>query len=159
MYSCVLFDHMHTQAGRVKNQSTPIQEQVHQYEYLSSALKSGWFVPSLQSPLLFSSLSFHRRKVIWHSKVICKGDWWPTIDVPIPSRQRHFIQLCWVYKHERRQQWRDYQHHKGEEEGAEEDKRWGWNGQKEIDGDKPGLRKTWWYQRWEIWILFRGRNK
>ncbi len=88
--------------------------QIHTHQYTNtctnmnicpwfSNLLSGfkiWIIrPFLQS--LISSLSFHRRKVIWHSKVICKGDWWLTIDVPIPSRQQHFIQLCWEYKHDR----------------------------------------------------------
>lgn len=86
---------------------TPKHKHMRQREYLSSVLKSAQRLSNLDNsphspnPYLFSSLSFHRRKVIWHSKVICKGDWWLTIDVPILSRQRHFIQLCREYKHDR----------------------------------------------------------
>lgn len=56
--------------------------------------------PISPKPHFFYSLSFHRREVIWHSKLIFKEDWWLTIDVSILSRQQHFLQLCWEYKHD-----------------------------------------------------------
>lgn len=70
--------------------------------------------PSSPKKLLFSSPSFYtEQRVIQRNKLIPGEDGWRTIDVSVPSRQRHFLQLCREYKHDHGQQWRDYRRHKG----------------------------------------------